>query len=129
MNKVFLIGNLTRDPELRTTQSGDAVCNFTLAVNKRVKKGDHPEADYFRVTVWNEKGRNCAQYLAKGKKANVIGEVRLESYADQQGVMRYHMAVKADDVEFLTPKGEATAASGGGYTQVPDEELPEEFRQ
>lgn len=68
MNKLIIIGNLTRDPELRTTQDGTAVCNFTVAVNRKVRTDGHPEADYFRVTAWRTLGENCAKYLSKGKR-------------------------------------------------------------
>ena len=105
MNKAFLIGNLTRDPELRSAPSGDSVCSFTLAVNKRTK-AEHPEADYFRVTCWRQTAENCAKYLGKGKKACVTGSVHLESYTDRDGALRYSLKVDAEEVEFLTPKKE-----------------------
>lgn len=121
MNELILIGNLTRDPEKRYTQDGTAVCNFTLAVN-RYAKADHPEADYFRVTVWREQAENCCKYLRKGKKAGVTGEVHLETYTDRDGAQRASLAVKAKTVEFLSPR-EATPAADG-YVPVPDEDLP-----
>lgn len=132
MNKLILIGNLTRDPEMRKTATGESVCNFTLAVNKRTKS-DHPEADYFRVTAWRETADNCFKYLAKGRKACVIGPVSLGSYTDRDGAVRYHLAVDAREVEFLTPKKDAQPAddvqaqkdAARGFTQVPDEEVPD----
>lgn len=123
MNKTFLIGNLTRDPELRTTPDGRAVCNFTLAVNRRVKKdAEHPEADYFRVTVWDKLAESCGKYLAKGKKAAVIGAVTMQHYTDQNNVIRYYMQLNATDVEFLTPKQGAGTPDEGGFVQVEDED-------
>lgn len=124
MNKLFIIGNLTRAPELRTMPDGRTVCNFTVAVNRRMKKGaEHPEADYFRVTAWDALGENCGKYLAKGKKVNVIGPVSLDHYADQNGEIRYYLQMKADEVEFLTPKGQDGAKpDGGGFVQVEDED-------
>mgnify|MGYP002627440193 CR=1 FL=1 len=136
MNKLFLIGNLTRDPELRKTPEGRSVCNFTVAVNRR-SRSDHPEADYFRVTCWDGTADNCFKYLAKGRKVNVIGRVRLDSYTDRDGALRYNLKVDAQEVEFLTPKGDTSTGAGtsagadapatdaGGYVQVDDEELPE----
>lgn len=130
MNKLFLIGNLTRDPELRKTPDGSSVCNFTVAVNRR-SRSDHPEADYFRVTCWEGTADNCAKYLAKGRKVNVIGRVHLDSYTDRDGALRYNLKVDAQEVEFLTPKGDASsgadapATDANGYVQVDDEELPE----
>lgn len=103
MNKAILIGNLTRDPEMRRTQDGTSVCNFTLAVN-RPKRDGEPEADFFRVTAWRQLGESCAKYLAKGRKCAVTGEITLEHYTDAEGLIRYQMAVTADSVEFLTPK-------------------------
>ena len=131
MNKVILIGNLTRDPEKRQTQDGRSVCNFTLAVNKRTSR-DHPEADYFRVTTWDQTADNCFKYLAKGRKAYVEGPVHLEQYTDRDGVIRYNLKVDARAVEFLTPRSDAApsapsapAVDESGYVQVPDEDLPE----
>lgn len=103
MNKAILIGNLTRDPEMRRTQDGTSVCNFTLAVN-RPKRDGEAEADFFRVTAWRALGENCCKYLAKGRKCAVTGEITLEHYTDAEGLIRYQMAVTADSVEFLTPK-------------------------
>ena len=122
MNKAFEIGNLTKDPELRTTPDGRAVCNFTLAVNRRVKKdAEHPEADFFRVTVWDKLAESCGTYLAKGKKAAVIGAVSLQHYTDQNNVIRYYMQLNATDVEFLSPRQNAAPADDGGFVQVEDD--------
>ncbi len=122
MNKTFLIGNLTRDPELRTTPDGRAVCNFTLAVNRRVKNAEHPEADYFRVTVWDKLAENCGKYLAKGRKACVSGPVHLAHYTDQDGAMRYYLQLDAKEVEFLSPRQNAEASEEGRFVQVEDED-------
>lgn len=125
MNKLMIIGNLTRDPDLRTTAEGKAVCNFTLAVNKRTS-ADHPEADYFRVTVWNATAENCAKYLAKGRKACVVGAVHLDHYQAQDGTIKYYLGVTASEVEFLSSRQDAAQPGSvpPGYTQVEDEELP-----
>lgn len=121
MNKAFEIGNLTKDPELRTTPDGRTVCNFTLAVNRRVKNAEHPEADYFRVTVWDKLAESCGKYLAKGKKAAVIGAVSLQHFTDQNNVIRYYMQLNATDVEFLSPRQNAAPADDGGFVQVEDD--------
>lgn len=108
MNKVCLIGNLTRDPELRQTQSGIAVCSFCLAVNKPKKSGaEEAEADYFRVTAWRQLGESCAKYLAKGRKCCAVGPVELQSYTGQDGETRYSLCVTAESVEFLSSQTEA----------------------
>ena len=108
MNKLFIVGNLTRDPELRTTQSGISVCSFTVAVNRRRASQDQsqPQADFFRVTAWRALGENCAKYLAKGRKVSVVGSVAVSTYQAQDGSTRAQLEVTADDVEFLTPKSE-----------------------
>jgi single-strand DNA-binding protein len=116
MNKLTIIGNLTRDPELRTTPNGVSVCDFTVAVNRRNRRDDQnqPEADFFRVTAWRQLGENCARFLAKGRKVCVIGPVSARSYTANDGTTRVSLEVTADDVEFLSPKGEAE--SSGSYT-------------
>ena len=141
MNKVFLIGNLTRDPELRTTQSGVTVCSFTIAVNRRrasSAEAGQPEADFFRVTAWRQLGEICAKYLAKGRKVSVTGSVSASAYTAQDGTARASLEVTADDVEFLTPRGEVgdapapaprmqaapAAPQSNGFEQVDDDELP-----
>lgn len=124
MNKCTIIGNLTRAPELRTTQDGTAVCNFTVAVNRRVRAGAHPEADYFRVTAWRALGENCHRYLAKGRKVAVSGPVSARAFTGNDGSVRASLELTADDVEFLTPKG---SGSNDGFTEVDDADLPEGF--
>lgn len=134
MNKCTIIGNLTRDPEMRITQSGLSVTSFTVAVNGRAKQGEQAQTDYFRVTAWRQLGENCQKYLAKGRKVCVIGPVALRTYQSNDGGTRASLEITAEDVEFLTPKGESGAGSAapqtsgsipaGGYTQVEREELP-----
>lgn len=115
MNKLTIIGNLTRDPELRTTQTGVNVCDFTVAVNRRQRRDQNsqqPEADFFRVTAWREQGENAAKYLAKGKKVCVVGPVSVRTYTGNDGVTRASLEVTADDIEYLTPRQDG---QGGGY--------------
>lgn len=123
MNKLMIIGNLTRDPEIRTTSAGKNVCTFTVAVNRRKKLEGQPEADYFRVSAWEQMGENCQRFLNKGKKVCVIGRVSVRTYKANDGETRASLEVFADDVEFISPKGE----SGPHYTDVTnevDDELP-----
>ena len=105
MNKLTIIGNLTKDPELRTTQSGVSVCSFTVAVNRR-KKDQQEETDYFRVTAWRERAEICAKWLIKGRKVCVIGPVSVSTYAGQDGKTYANLEVLADEVEFLSSKEE-----------------------
>lgn len=108
MNKAFIIGNVTKDPELRTTQNGISVCTFNVAVNRRQgANAEHPEADFFKVTAWRQLGENCAKYLAKGRKVSVIGSVTASAYTGNDGQPRASLEITADDVEFLSPKGDA----------------------
>ena len=128
MNRITIIGNLTRTPELRTTQSGKNVCTFTVAVNRR--GGD--QADYFRVSAWSALGENCQKYLDKGSKVAVIGSVSVSTYTANNGENRANLEVIASEVEFLNSKteGAQTAAkpavqpANNGYQVITDEDLP-----
>lgn len=136
MNKLFITGNLVRDSELRTTQSGISVCTFTVAVNRRRRQGEEEQADYFRVTAWRELGENCAKWLIKGKKVAVVGPVSVNVHQGQDGKTYANLEVTADDVEFLSPAGQTENVPApqrtqqtqmpiaGGFTEVETEELP-----
>lgn len=105
MNHITLIGRLTKDPELRYTQSGLAVCNFTLAVNRPFKGQDgKQEGDFINIQVWNKQAESSAKYLSKGKQAAVEGRLQIRSYEDNSGQKRWVTEVVANSVEFLTPK-------------------------
>lgn len=101
MNKITIIGNLTRDPEVRTTQTGINVCSFSVAVNR---KGRSEGTDYFRVTCWRGLADIAGKYLSKGKKVAVIGQVTIGSYRDRNGEMHHNLDVTADDIELLSPR-------------------------
>ena len=146
MNKVYLIGNLTRDPEIRTTGSGIAVCNFSIAVNRRFKNSQtgQAETDFFNIVAWRQLAELCSKYLAKGRKVAVFGALQSRTYEAQDGSKRAAFDIVADEVEFLTPVGSQgtkqgyQANPGGdteavsktsegaseGFTQVDNEELP-----
>jgi single-strand DNA-binding protein len=127
MNSLHIIGNITKNPETRTTPSGSTVCSFTVAVNRRQKVQGQPEADFFRVSAWNKLGENCQKYLAKGRKVSVVGSVSVHAYSMQDGKPGASLEVMANDVEFLSSKGEAESNSGtdeNGYTQVDSDDLP-----
>lgn len=112
MNKLTIIGNLTRDPELRATQSGKSVCNFTVAVNRRRQSNGQQESDFFRVSAWNQVGENCHRYLAKGRKVAVVGPVSASTYQANDGSTRVQLEVMAEDVEFLSSRNEDQAGGG-----------------
>ena len=128
MNKVFLIGNLSKDVDLRTTQSGKAVATFSIAVNRRFKGRDgERQTDFFPVIAWNQLGEMCGKYLTKGKKVAVVGELQTRSYEDKQGVKRYVTEIVADEVEFLSPKEapqESAQEAQGGFVDIEDDHLP-----
>ena len=102
MNKVFLTGNLTRDPELTETASGISVCRFSIAVNRR--KDGEQVADFYNVTAWRGLGETIARYARKGNKLAVIGNIELRKYEDRDGIERQAIDIIAQNVEFLTPK-------------------------
>jgi single-strand DNA-binding protein len=114
INRVVLVGNLTKDPELRHTPSGTAVCKLRLAVNTRQKDaqgnwGDKP--NYFDITVWGNQGESCAQYLSKGRPVGVDGRLDWREWDAQDGTKRQAVEVIADTVQFL---GSRDGGGGGG---------------
>ena len=131
MNKIVIIGSLTGAPELRVTQSGVSVCQFTVAVNGK-RKDD--VATFFRVTAWRSLGETCHKYLDKGRKVMVCGAVSASAYTGRDGKPRASIEVTAEDVEFLSAMGhDAQAAQAepgqqhdteGGCTAVETEDMP-----
>lgn len=134
MNKLTIIGNLTKDPELRTTTTGVNVCTFTVAVNRRKTQGNqNPEADFFKVTAWRALGENCAKFTQKGKKVCVVGKVSLRTWETQDGKHGASLEVLAEEVEFLSPRvsdaptpaePSAPVDSASGMAVVDTDELP-----
>ena len=127
MNKVFLVGRLTKEPELRTTQSGISVATFTVAVTRRMNRD---ESDFINIVTWRGLADNCAKYLVKGQQVSVVGELRTRSYDAKDGSgKRYVTEVQADDVEFLAkPKSSSPEAARGipdmDGTPIEDDNLP-----
>ena len=107
MNKVILVGNLTRDPELNTTSSGVSVCKFTLAVQRRFANAEGTrEADFIPIVVWRGQAESCGKYLRKGSRAGVCGSMQIRSYDAQDGTKRFVTEVMADEVEFIGSRSE-----------------------
>lgn len=105
MNKVILIGNLTKDPELKETQSGISVCRFSIAVNRKFQNADgERETDFFNITAWRGTAETIARYCKKGNKLLVEGSIQLRKYEDEEGISRTSIDIIASEVEFLTPK-------------------------
>ena len=108
MNKVYLIGNLTRDPESTETSSGVHVCRFAVAVNRNYTGADgNRETDFFNITVWRQLADTRGKYLKKGNKVAVVGQLQNRSYEDKDGVKRTVTDIVASEIEFLTPKNAA----------------------
>ena len=105
MNKVVLIGNICKDPELSETNSGIAVCRFSIAVNRRRASDDaEQQTDFFNVTVWRGLAETVARYCKKGNKVAVSGQIQIRQYEDREGAKRTSVDVVAEEVEFLSPK-------------------------
>lgn len=104
MNKVYLIGNLTRDPEVSTTPSGVAVCKFGIAVNRTFTSQDGTrETDFFNITVWRNQAETCGRFLKKGRKVAIVGSLQNHTY-EVDGQKRTATDIIASEVEFLSPK-------------------------
>ena len=118
LNRVVLIGRLTREPELRTTTGGKSVCDFSIAVNKRIKPTDgSPDADFFRVSCWGQTAEFVANYLGKGRLVAVEGRLQSRKYTDKDGNNREIVEVVADNVQGLDRKDEKV---GGGSAAAAD---------
>jgi len=111
MNKVILIGNLSRDPEITTTNGGVSVCRFALAVQRRFQNADgEREADFINIVVWRAQAENCHKFLKKGSKCAVVGRIQTSNYEAADGTKRYVTEVVADEVEFIS----TSRANGDG---------------
>ena len=109
MNKVFLIGNLTRDPELTETAGGVSVCHFAIAVNRSYASSDgERQTDFFNITAWRSLADKVARYTKKGNKVAVSGSIQIRTYEDNQGNKRTAVDVIAQDIEFLTSKSSSS---------------------
>ena len=116
-NKITIIGNLGRDPELRYTPQGTAVCDFSVAVNdrKRDKAGEWQDVTtWFKITFWGKQAENASKYLTKGRQAYIEGRLQVEEWTDRDGNNRFTLAVQGSDIQFLGDgRGEAGDSQGG----------------
>lgn len=131
MNKVFLIGRLTRDPELTVVSTGISLCRFSIAISRRFVNADGTrETDYFNCVAWRGLADNCAKFLKKGSQVAVAGSIQTRSYENKEGVKVNVIDIVADDVEFLTSKAEAEVTSGpkddhvAELQPIQDDDLP-----
>lgn len=125
MNKVFLIGNLTKDPELTTTNTGISVCRFSIAVSRRFGQN---ETDFFNIVVWRTQGENCHKYLKKGSKVAIVGSIQNRSYEGNDGVRKYITDIVAEEVQFLSSRSSNDNENADSKTmsdlQPVDEDVP-----
>jgi single-strand DNA-binding protein len=114
MNKIMLIGNLGKDPDLSYTANGKAFVRFTMAVKRRVKSGEQRDSDtdWFNITAWENLAEICSKFLHKGSKVYIEGRVQQRKYTDKNGVDRTAFDVVATDMEMLTPKSQETGSGG-----------------
>jgi single-strand DNA-binding protein len=128
LNRVILIGRLTKDPELKYTPNGTAVASFTLAVNRfRSNAQGEQEADFIPIVVWQKQAENCANYLNKGSLAAVDGRLQVRTFDGKDGNRRWVTEVVAENVRFLDQKGENKGSDQGGLggdSDFSDEDIP-----
>jgi single-strand DNA-binding protein len=123
INRVVLTGNLTRDPELRSTPGGTSVCKLRIAVNSRRKDQSGNWVDkpnYFDVTVWGAQGENCANFLSKGRPVAVDGRLDWREWETQDGNKRQAVEIIADSVQFLGSRGDSPGGNGNGFSAQSD---------
>ena len=127
LNKVFLMGNLTRDPELKFTPQGQAIAKFSIAVNRTFKGGDgemKKQTDFFNIVVWGKSGENCSKFLSKGRPVLVEGRLQTRTYETQDKQKRSVTEIVAENVQFLGSAGSAGAGPRGSSVEDSGEELP-----
>jgi single-strand DNA-binding protein len=116
VNKVILVGNLGRDPELRYTKNGSAVANFTLATSDNFTKDGQREerTEWHRIVAWGKTAELCTQYLAKGRTVYIEGQLRTREWEDKEGGKRQTTEIHAQTVQFIGPRGSGGGGGGGG---------------
>ncbi len=119
MNKVILIGRLTRDPELRYTPQGTAVCQITVAVNRRGVQPGQQDADFINVSIWSAQAENVAKYMTKGRQMAIEGRIQTRNYDDKDGKKVYVTEVIATGVQFLDSKGSNASTSNSSDLNQP----------
>ena len=120
MNKVFLIGRLSRDPELRHTTSGMPVCQINVAISRPVSQGSEPQTDFINVVVWNRQAENVARYLSKGRQVAIEGRIQTRNYDNAEGRRTYVTEVIASNVEFLGSANDNNRATNStGFDENP----------
>jgi single-strand DNA-binding protein len=128
-NKIIIVGNLGRDPELRYTPQGNAVCSFSVATNekRKDKNGDLQDVTtWFRITLWGKQAEAASKYLTKGRPVYIEGRLRIEEYTDRDGNQRQSLEVTATDMQFIGTRGDETMSASAGSSTSNDfaDDLP-----
>lgn len=132
MNKVIMMGRLTKDPDSRTTGSGTSVCSFSIAVDRRYRDADgNRQADFFNVVAWRQLADVCGKYLAKGRQVMVEGNLQNRSY-EKDGTKHYITEIVAENIEFAGGRNDSpaqqqrasTVPEANSFTEVTDDDLP-----
>lgn len=132
MQRIYFIGNLVRDPENSVTPKGITKCTFTVAVDRKYKVDGEKQTDFFRINAWRQLGDACYRHLSKGRKVYVSGELQPSTYTAKDGTTRMSLDVVADEIEFLSPKPEATEKRDAmqeqkptdGFTDISSDDIP-----
>jgi len=121
-NKVILMGNLTKDPELRYTSSGLAVANFSLAINRKsAKEGEKKEeVDFFDIETWDKQAELCSEYLSKGRSVLIEGRLKQDRWEDENGSKRSRVKIVASTIQFMPKRLDEDAGGGAGKGDFPD---------
>lgn len=128
INKVILVGNVTKDPELKSTPSGTKVCSFSIATNRTFKDADgskKEEAEFHNIVLFGKQAENTAQYMKKGSQIMIEGRIRTRSWDKEDGTKAYRTEIVGDVVQFGSkPQGDATPKANGSQEPVDEEDIP-----
>ncbi|MEG1185892.1 MAG: single-stranded DNA-binding protein [Eubacterium sp.] len=127
MNKVILVGRISKDPELKTTNTGKSVATFSIAVDRRFKQEGQPTADFFNVVAWGKPGEIICQYLGKGRQIAINGRLQTRSYDAQDGSKRYVTEIILEEFDFIGSKNDNAESSNRAQTAPPQNGNPLEF--
>lgn len=129
-NRVILMGRLTKDPELKTTQNGISMCRFSVAVDRMYSKGEDKQTDFFDITAWRQTAEFVCKYFAKGKAIHIEGKLQNNNYTDQNGVKHYSTAIIADNVAFCGDRApEGSSQYKPSQANVPPSSPPAQAQQ
>lgn len=129
MNRVILVGRITKDPEIRYTSNDVAVCQFTLAVNRRFKSNDGTEADFINCVAWRKNAELLGNFVKKGAQIGVEGQIQVRSYEDNGGVKRYVTEVMCDSITFLESKSAREKSGYSGFSDIEQYNFPGDNKQ